>query len=678
MYNNINGLKTKNLSLERIIEEERPTIIGLTETKLNETDKFEINGYEVKRVDRKKEGGGVLIAFKKCLKNVVVVVREEHDAEEMLWVKIDNQKVKLRIGIIYMPQECVTTVPQIKAIYKKIEEEVQKAKSNKEKVIIMGDMNCKVGDVIKNNTSIISKGGKVLLNMCKKMGLVLVNAEECCEGTWTRTSKEKRSVLDYFIVNEEEASFIEEMVIDEDKHKTPYRVNEAGEVSYSDHSTMIMTTKVSMQGNQTEQKKKNLTEEGYAKFRSMAEEKRISSIIEEDNFSNTYTEWSKEVIKMIEACSTEKKKSKGWKVNRELLAAKKIVKTELKKTNQNGEMVRINKIRKDLINENIEKEHRRKQHQQVEKEIQRVKNEGGVNSTSFWELKRRIDGTNVECAHTIEDENGIIKEDKEEILEEYGKYYQKLLETTKGETKMQKEAEVIVKIVISAMEILAEGEEPEKIDDVDLKKIVQGLKNKKAKDLSLWKNEYIKGGGDEMENSLKKIMKYIDKTLEPPAEWEKMKIKSIHKKGLKTKMKNKRGLFITNLISKVYERIIKKRNEECFKLSPMQTGGIKNRSTIDNIMVLLAIIERNTYLNKSTYLTFADAEKCFDKLWLEDGIKDLWTSGMKTRDYMAIKRMNETAKAIIETPIGMTEEILLKNLVRQLVVHQYVGELWTT
>ena len=352
-------------------------------------------------------------------------------------------------------------------------------------------------------------------------------------------------------------------------------------------------------------------------------------------------------------------------MNRELLAAKKIVKTELKKTNQNGEMVRINKIRKDLINENIEKEHRRKQHQQVEKEIQRVKNEGGVNSTSFWELKRRIDGTNVECAHTIEDENGIIKEDKEEILEEYGKYYQKLLETTKGETKMQKEAEVIVKIVISAMEILAEGEEPEKIDDVDLKKIVQGLKNKKAKDLSLWKNEYIKGGGDEMENSLKKIMKYIDKTLEPPAEWEKMKIKSIHKKGLKTKMKNKRGLFITNLISKVYERIIKKRNEECFKLSPMQTGGIKNRSTIDNIMVLLAIIERNTYLNKSTYLTFADAEKCFYKLWLEDGIKDLWTSGMKTRDCIAIKRMNETAKAMIETPIGMTEEILLKKLMRQ-------------
>ena len=38
---------------------------------------------------------------------------------------------------------------------------------------------------------------------------------------------------------------------------------------------------------------------------------------------------------------------------------------------------------------------------------------------------------------------------------------------------------------------------------------------------------------------------------------------------------------------------------------------------------------------------------------------------MKTMDCIAIKRMNETAKAIIETPIGMTKEILLKDIVRQ-------------
>ena len=48
-------------------------------------------------------------------------------------------------------------------------------------------------------------------------------------------------------------------------------------------------------------------------------------------------------------------------------------------------------------------------------------------------------------------------------------------------------------------------------------------------------------------------------------------------------MPNKRGLFLTNIISKVYERVVKKRNvvkvEE--KRSVWQMGGEKKRSPAD-------------------------------------------------------------------------------------------------
>ena len=97
----------------------------------------------------------------------------------------------------------------------------------------------------------------------------------------------------------------------------------------------------------------------------------------------------------------------------------------------------------------------------------------------------------------------------------------------------------------------------------------------------------------------------------------------------------------------------------------MQTGGIRNRSTIDNVFTLIAITERNTYLQKPTYLTFADVEKCFDKLWLEDGVKDMWKCGMNVRDCMLIKKLNEVAEATVETPIGTTKQIRLKDTVRQ-------------
>ena len=110
-----------------------------------------------------------------------------------------------------------------------------------------------------------------------------------------------------------------------------------------------------------------------------------------------------------------------------------------------------------------------------------------------------------------------------------------------------------------------------------------------------------------------------------------MEIKVTHKKGDKTLMSNKRGLFLTNNISKVYERIVKERNMVSFTkgISEWSNGGLKRRAAVDNIMIINSIIEQNKYLKRNTFLVFTDAEKCFDKLWLHDGIMELWRSGTK-------------------------------------------------
>ena len=159
----------------------------------------------------------------------------------------------------------------------------------------------------------------------------------------------------------------------------------------------------------------------------------------------------------------------------------------------------------------------------------------------------------------------------------------------------------------------------------------------------------------------------MDTELDIAEEWEKMEIKSIHKKGQRTKMSNKRGLFLTNNISKVYEKVVKRRNDEqfCSNITEWQTGGVRCRAPIDNVMVTLAIGERNRYLNKNTYLTFTDAEKCFDKLWLEDGINELWRLGTNVRDCIMIKKMNEVAKIVIKTPLGSSREFIVDKIVKQ-------------
>ena len=201
----------------------------------------------------------------------------------------------------------------------------------------------------------------------------------------------------------------------------------------------------------------------------------------------------------------------------------------------------------------------------------------------------------------------------------------------------------------------------------EIEDVIKKLDPKKAKDSSGWKNNMIKEGGQEMVLSLAKIINEVDRQQMVPIEWWMMEILSTHKKGDKMLMNNKRGLFLTNNNSKVYERVVKERNAESFKkgITKWQTGGIKNRSTVDNIFIITSIIELNRYLKKTTCLLLTDAEKCFDKLWLDDRVFELWRCGTDVRDCMMIRRLNERAEVVVKTPVGETDTFTLKNIVRQ-------------
>ena len=72
---------------------------------------------------------------------------------------------------------------------------------------------------------------------------------------------------------------------------------------------------------------------------------------------------------------------------------------------------------------------------------------------------------------------------------------------------------------------------------------------------------------------------------------------------------------------------------------------------------MLAIRDNNMRLNKKTCVYFADAYKCFDRLWLKDCLVELWKAGMREREVMMIYEMNKLTKIVINTPIGNTKEI---------------------
>ena len=237
-FQNVRGIKSKLESLRDKIDEVRPTVIGITETHLLGDEKVEIDGYEIYPNGRDNSGGGVLIAVRKELEKICTVVEKSKEVAESLWLTIDNGRVKIRVGVVYAPQESRTTTEDFKRMYDQISEQVKQAKERQQKVLLMGDLNCKVGDEIGGNKREITKSGRLLLKMIKKEKLTILNALDICEGLWTRTEGESRSVLDYIITDNDSVGAVKSMVIDEKKEFSPVGYLD-NKISYSDYNLLI-------------------------------------------------------------------------------------------------------------------------------------------------------------------------------------------------------------------------------------------------------------------------------------------------------------------------------------------------------------------------------------------------------------------------------------------------------
>ena len=121
-YVNIRGVKSKIDTLTNIIEEEKPHIICLNETLLKENQNIDINGqYRFYNNNENTDKWGVSIGIDNRLNNVTVEVDRKSEEFESLWLKISNDRIKIRIGNIYAPQESRTKLEVYENMYEHIQ-----------------------------------------------------------------------------------------------------------------------------------------------------------------------------------------------------------------------------------------------------------------------------------------------------------------------------------------------------------------------------------------------------------------------------------------------------------------------------------------------------------------------------------------------------------------------------
>ena len=633
---------------------------------LGEKEKIEIDGYTPFFNNNKSGKGGIIIAVQNELKDVTIETGKTLEEYQTLWVKIDNGNNKINVGCVYAPQEKDTKVAIYNQMYNHIKDKVIKSKQDNERVIITGDFNAKVGETIQGNNKVVSKSGKILLKMALENDLAILNKSTKCQGKWTRMQGNEKSILDYILIFQEDEQYIEHMEIDEDKIHTP-GYKEKSRTVYSDHCAMICSirwTDASIDRKEAA-RKKVMTEKSLTLFQERTQTGNLANIMRENtDLSARSVKWLAEVQSIMDAtCEVKKEfRDRPLKIVRKLNNLKKKVrmKTEWSVRKRKHQVRRINEIIEDEI-----KQH--KARSTIEK-AKKLQSDNKMHSGTFWEFKKQMDRTQKgETPSVMLDKNGEEKTSKEEIKKIFEEFYEDLFQPTVPTTETEKMAEKVTNQVFE--EIMRRADKPcdkEPITKDEIRNSIRMIKNQATIDYNKINNKILKNAGNDFIESLEILFNEINNSNIGLAIWEHMLIKSIHKGKSKKEMNNRRGLFITSVVSKLFEKTKRNRQRSIIEnsISKFQTGGITGKSTVDNTMVLNATIDYNNFINSETYVFFADAYKCFDKLDLKTSLIDLYEI-LGEHEAKLFYNLNRRAKITIQTPVGDTNPIEVKEITKQ-------------
>ena len=145
-------------------------------------------------------------------------------------------------------------------------------------------------------------------------------------------------------------------------------------------------------------------------------------------------------------------------------------------------------------------------------------------------------------------------------------------------------------------------------------------------------------------------------------------VSTIYKgKGSKKDVINLRGIFKLPIVRNILDKLVYYEDQEviCRGMGQYQVGNQKKRSIRDHTLVVHAVINDARTYKLNIDLQFVDIKQCFDSIWLQEGINDLYDSGVKSRNLNLLFEGNKATQMCVETSFGKSERVHLRNVVMQ-------------
>ena len=204
----------------------------------------------------------------------------------------------------------------------------------------------------------------------------------------------------------------------------------------------------------------------------------------------------------------------------------------------------------------------------------------------------------------------------------------------------------------------------------NLLKIQKSLKTRKSADPSGLINELFKPGvaGTDVNESLLLISNKVKYECEIPDFLELTNITSLYKhRGSKSDLNSDRGIFNVSAVRSVIDKLV---YEDIYdvvdgNMSDSNVGGRRGRNIRDNLFIINGVINYAIKENIDIDISLYDIAKCFDAMWYQETMNDLWDVGVKDDKFALLAKMNKKCNIAVKTPAGISDRFIATEIEMQ-------------
>lgn len=671
-------------------------LIFCSETWQKSGSKFNIDGYKCITVPRpesmqirgkgKRGHGGVCLFVRNSISDGIEVVHK--DSSGFLWVKLR----KLFFGLESDMFVCFCYIPPKDSIYFKnvdinlfdvLERDIR-FYSDFGKIIVVGDLNARTGlsddhfigcenidkyihclegaDLFDENeisvgrrfsldTKIDSSGIK-LLQICKDACLRILNGrvgDDAGIGNFTFQSAQGKSLIDYVLLSPGMFDIINGFTV----HHISV---------FSDHAPIQFSIKSNVSSTSSEEpyeiKKLVWDTSKLGQFiHSLSGEldtlnSFVNDIVSENisvdegvnNFANTLYNTAFQVfgqVKRLNCNNTSNRTYTSPWFNYECEVAR----AELKRANKQFRKYRTHTLHETLVTKrkhySTVKKHARFIYNQTKK--QKLHDLASNNPRLFWQEIRRMRGNTPNdtplCLQDFfehfKDIYSANSDFKQAFVEQF---VERGLDGNYESSNMQHYDTSALDATITCAEV---------------KMAICKLKRSKSPGSDLLPPELFIESTEIISDMLCKLFNFIFTNHGYPESWTKGIIVPVPKKGDLSNVNNYRGITLTSIFSKVYSHILEDRlrtwTENNNIIDDNQFGFRKNKSTVDCIFILQAIINKQLCRKRKLYCTFIDFKKAFDLVYRNGIWFKLCELGASLNFVKSVKAMYNSVKVYVKS-----------------------------